>query len=234
MLGVIMVSHYLLPKERDQDFWGQISEGNFGRPRKIHSMGIYETMDATKLTKNYKQQDLNSPIFVTEKRDGRIKSRKCAIYSKHCNFDGYNKANGSSPTVSTKGIIQTAAIYGHFGRDVATIDITNALLWDDNNGEVLMKLCGKMVELLVAPYPSLYIKYVVGGENGEPVLYVKLSKVLYGLLRPALLFHKKLRKELEDMDFKINPYEPCIPNNMVNGSQITVTWYVDDLKISHK
>ena len=36
------------------------------------------------------------------------------------------------------------------------------------------------------------------------------------------------------MEIKINPYEPCIANKMVNGSQITVTWHVDDHKISHK
>ena len=26
----------------------------------------------------------------------------------------------------------------------------------------------------------------------------------------------------------------CVANRMVNGSQMTVTWHVDDLKISHK
>ena len=51
---------------------------------------------------------------------------------------------------------------------------------------------------------------------------------------PLLLFYSKLRKELEDMDFKTNPYDPYIAHKMVNGSQMTVTWHVDDLNISHK
>jgi len=55
------------------------------------------------------------------------------------------------------------------------------------------------------------------------MLYAKLAKALYGLLKNALLFYKKLRKELEDMVFEINPY-----------AQMTVCWHVDDLKISHK
>ena len=36
------------------------------------------------------------------------------------------------------------------------------------------------------------------------------------------------------MGFEINPYDPCVANKMINGSQMTVTWHVDDLKISHK
>ena len=49
-----------------------------------------------------------------------------------------------------------------------------------------------------------------------------------------MLFYRKLSIELEDFGFKINPYDPCAANKMVNGSQMTVTWHVDDLKISHK
>ena len=36
------------------------------------------------------------------------------------------------------------------------------------------------------------------------------------------------------MGFKINPYNPCISNKMVNGHQMTICWNVDDLKVSHK
>ena len=48
-----------------------------------------------------------------------------------------------------------------------------------------------------------------------------------------LLFYHKLRKELEDFGFEINPYDPCVANKVVNGPQMTVTWHVDDLKVSH-
>ncbi len=34
--------------------------------------------------------------------------------------------------------------------------------------------------------------------------------------------------------FVINDYDPCVANKMINGHQMTVTWYVDDLKVSHK
>ena len=33
--------------------------------------------------------------------------------------------------------------------------------------------------------------------------------------------------------FVVNPYNPCVTNKWVNGSQITIVWHVDNLKISH-
>ena len=36
------------------------------------------------------------------------------------------------------------------------------------------------------------------------------------------------------MVFKINQYEPCVENKMVNIHQMTICWHVDDLKVSHK
>ena len=36
------------------------------------------------------------------------------------------------------------------------------------------------------------------------------------------------------MGFEVNPYAPCVANKMVDGSQCTVAWHVDDLKVSHK
>ena len=122
---------------------------------------------------------LSSLLFTTEKRDGRIKSRKCAIGSKQQKSEGYDKATGSSPTVSTDGLIVITAIDAHNERDVATIDIPTAFLHAQNDGHVIMLLRGKMVELLVKLQPELYRKYVTTSKNGEPMLYVKLLKALY-------------------------------------------------------
>ena len=36
------------------------------------------------------------------------------------------------------------------------------------------------------------------------------------------------------MGFKLSPYDPCVANKIINGSQSTICWYVDDNKISHK
>ena len=66
-----------------------------------------------------------------------------------------------------------------------------------------------------------------------PMLYVQIEKALYGMLRAVLFFYRKLRADLEDIGFEVNPYEPCVANRIVNGGQCTVVWHVDDLKVSH-
>jgi Reverse transcriptase (RNA-dependent DNA polymerase). len=54
------------------------------------------------------------------------------------------------------------------------------------------------------------------------------------MMKSALLFYRKLVSELIEMGFVINPYDPCVANKIVNGSQLTLRWHVDDLMISHK
>jgi hypothetical protein len=97
-----------------------------------------------------------------------------------------------------------------------------------------MLMRGKLAEMMVTIDPELYREYVTYSANGVPMLYVRLSKALYGMLRAALLFYKRMRSTLEEMGFEINPYDLCVANMMVEGGKITVCWHVDDLKISHR
>ena len=62
----------------------------------------------------------------------------------------------------------------------------------------------------------------------------KTHKTLYGLLRSALIFCKKLVEDLEQYGIVLNPYNPCVENKMVGGSQMIVPWHVSDLKVFHK
>jgi hypothetical protein len=117
-------------------------------------------------------------------------------------------------------------------RDVATADIPGAFMQADMEDLVHMKLEGKMADLLLKIDDAFYRKYMVT-ENGKPVLYVELKKALYGTLKAALLFWKKLTAVLVSWGFVVNPYDWCVMNKMINGKQCTVLWHVDDLKISH-
>jgi hypothetical protein len=47
------------------------------------------------------------------------------------------------------------------------------------------------------------------------------------------LHHQKFAKSLTDVDFIINPHDPCVANKMIDGKQMTICWHVDDLKASH-
>ena len=55
-----------------------------------------------------------------------------------------------------------------------------------------MLLMGKLAEMMVRIDPALCRKYVTYSANGVPMLYMRLSKGLYGMLRAILLFYKRL------------------------------------------
>ena len=90
-----------------------------------------------------------------------------------------------------------------------------------------------MAELIVQTSPSLYKQYITM-KNGKMVLYLEVLKAIYGCLQSALLFYLKLKKDLESVGFKLNPYDPCVANKQVNNLQLTVCWHVDNIKASHK
>ena len=114
----------------------------------------------------------------------------------------------------------TSAIDVYERRDVMTIDCPGAFLRACASDPVLMRLRGPRVEALVLIDPGLYRKHVTTDKGGEPILYVRMNKALYGLLKSALDFYNKLRGDLEENGFAVNPYDPCVANKIVNGKQI--------------
>ncbi len=232
IVGLIMSNQYSLKK--GLELFGEKAEAATEKElQQIHDMDTYTPMHPDELTKLEKTKALSALFFLTEKRNGEIKGRKVADGSKQRTFEGYKRSDGTSPTVSTDGLLITAAIDGYEGRDVAIMDIPGAFLQAENDEFVLMLLRGKLAEMMVKIDPSLYRKYVFIGKGQQPMLYVKLNKALYGMLRSALLFYNKLVSELKELGFVLNPYDPCVANREINGSQQTVTWHVDDLKVSH-
>ena len=69
--------------------------------------------------------------------------------------------------------------------------------------------------MLVKVALDIYRNYFTRDQKGQAILYVRLQKVLYGLTRAALLFYRKLRKELEEYGFVINPEDPCVANKWI-------------------
>jgi hypothetical protein len=56
---------------------------------------------------------------------------------------------------------------------------------------------------------------------------------MYGTLNAALLFWTKLLGTLSKMGFTTNPYDCCCMNMQIDGSQCTILWHIDDIKVSH-
>jgi hypothetical protein len=122
------------------------------------------------------------------------------------------------------------------GRDVLTVDIPNAFVQTDldiKKEQVIRKIRGILLDMLVDVNPKCYCNYVVY-ERKNKVLYVQMLKALYGMIQSALLFYKKFRIDVEQIGFKVNDYDPCVSNCSDNGTQHTVTWHVDNVIPSHK
>ena len=65
------------------------------------------------------------------------------------------------------------------------------------------------------------------------MLYLELSKAFYGMVIELLLLYQQLGKYLEAICYKVNIYDPCVENKMIHNKQKTITWHVEDLKLSH-
>jgi hypothetical protein len=61
----------------------------------------------------------------------------------------------------------------------------------NNEDYVIMKMVGTLAELMVKISPKLYRIYVVI-EKGCSVLYLWLQKAVYGMMKSALLFYRKI------------------------------------------
>eukprot|EP00804_Cyclotella_cryptica_P005141 CCRYP_018676-RA/>CCRYP_018676-RA protein AED:0.47 eAED:0.17 QI:0/0/0/0.75/0.33/0.25/4/0/800 len=200
----------------------------------MHDMATYTPMHAHELTREQRVQALSLLMFLilTQKRDGRTKGQACANGSKQRGY--IDKESATSPTVSTDSLMITAAVDAVELRDIVTLDILGAFLHADLDEDMIMVLRGELAELMAKVKPKLYRPYIVTTLQGESILYVKMQKAMYGLLRSALLFYLKLRRDLEAFGFVVNDYNPCVANKIVNGMQMTVMWHVDDLKVSHR
>lgn len=116
------------------------------------------------------------------------------------------------------------------GRDVATADIEGAyLIVNMEDQEVYVVLDPILTSLIISLQPDLE---ELVDEDG--CLHALLGRALYGCIQSAKLFFEHLSSTFRGIGFVGNAYDPCIMNKVVNGTQVTVTIYVDDVKISSK
>ena len=109
------------------------------------------------------------------------------------------RKTSASPTVLLESVMITSVIDAKEQREVAVIDIPNAFVQTEMEGDcVIMKMQGKLAELLIEVAPEVYCDYVVI-ERGQTILYLELQKALYGMLQSALLFYQKLCRDLENV-----------------------------------
>eukprot|EP00804_Cyclotella_cryptica_P011846 CCRYP_015373-RA/>CCRYP_015373-RA protein AED:0.38 eAED:0.38 QI:0/-1/0/1/-1/1/1/0/189 len=175
--------------------------------------------DPRTLTREESRKALSLLIFLKEKDTGEIKGRTCINGAPQREY--IRKEDATSPTVVTDLVFLTGAVDAHQKKDVAFIDLPGAFLHTLTDKKFIMVFRGKLCELMCMIDPKLYRKYICKDKRGKPVLYVVLYKSLYGLMRSALLFYKKLKRELEEYGMTMNPYDMCWANKVTKNGAST-------------
>jgi Reverse transcriptase (RNA-dependent DNA polymerase). len=199
-------------------------------------MDVMEALDLDKLAPQQIKDALGMIGIIQEKRNHtpeapELKYRGCADRRKE--RGKYSKEETASLTNSLDAFMITLMSDTMEGRDVAISNIVGAYLNARMKEFVAMKVIGREAELMCELNPA-WKRHLRYDKRGRAVLYMRLKKALYGCLRSALLRYELYSSTLKDMGFKLNPYDQCVANKVINGSTCMICCYVDDNKISHK
>ena len=196
----------------------------------LDELGVFKGRMVDTLSWEERRTALQVIDLIKEKRCGKIKGR--TVVDGRGQRDDYEKIETSSKALTLEAFISTLAIDAFEGRDIAIADVAGAFLKADQPDFVMIKLKGPAVKALLHANEEKYLKYVIL-EKGVRVMYLELLKAMYGTLTAPILWYKLFAATLLELGFTINEYDACVANKMVRGNQLTICWYVDDLKVSH-
>ena len=182
---------------------------------------------------NLYHHTVRSHMFLREKLDAagvfeKIKARLVADGSTQ-DRDDFDVDDITSPTASLESIFNMLKLAAVERRQLLILDVGGAYLNAKIDREVYMYIQPELVNILLNICPQ-YSKFK--DERGR--MLVQIDKAMYGLVQSAKLLYDKITGVLGKEGFVSNPMDPCVWNKSVNGNQITIVIYVDDLAISCK
>jgi hypothetical protein len=121
--------------------------------------------------------------------------------------------------------------------DVVPVDIPNEFIQtrvENEKDMAFIKIQGILVDILVEISPEAYKSYISQNKKGNKQLLVQCRNTLYGTMVASLLYCRKFVKSLTDIDFTINPYDPCVANKIIEVEQMAICFHVDDCKLSYR
>ena len=145
----------------------------------------------SKLSSEQKEKICESHIFIKQKKSGEFKGRTVAGGNKQRGY--INQEDASSPMVLTESIILISMIDAIEEREVAIMDIPNAFIQTevtDKNKQVIVRICGMLVDILVKIAPDVYKDYVKVNNKGEKQILVECLNTLYGTMMASLLYYE--------------------------------------------
>jgi len=134
-----------------------------------------------------------------------------------------------SPTAGIDNIYLTLIVGWQMGMCITAIDVSNAYLNAEMQGDVYMSLKKEYVKDIqsIINIPEDCIR-----SNGTMI--VKLKRALYDCKSSAKLWYEKISAALLSIDFEVNRFDSCIYVKEHNGNLTFVIVYVDDIIILAK
>jgi hypothetical protein len=150
--------------------------------KQLHKKSVFKLVHMNSVSYEEQKKALRAITLVQEKQCSKIKGHTVADGSTQCTY--INAEEAASPTVSLEALMITSTIDASKHRDVATADISSAFLQADIDELVLVMFEGVMVDLLIKIDP-IYGNFVHTTKQGKKLLYVKLTKAMYGCMKAA-------------------------------------------------
>ena len=137
-------------------------------------------------------------MFLIEKRDGTIIGRMYA--NKSIQRQCIPKEEALSPTVTKEFVLITRMVEAKQRRDMMTLNIHNTFtqtnILNKDNNKIIMKIRDSLSGILLEIDKDKYEDFVICCRK-EKLLYVKMLKVLCGMLIASILYYKNLRKDIK-------------------------------------
>ena len=97
----------------------------------------------------------------------------------------------------------------------------------------IIKLRGILVDIL-CKISSYYKAYVTRSKRGVKQFLLRCQNSLYGSMLASLLYYRKFTNSLTILVFEINPYVMCVDNKVIDSSQMSICFHVDDCKLINR
>jgi hypothetical protein len=126
-----------------KEFGDKGCQAAHNKMKQLHNCIIFKLIAIEELSTIEKRRAMESLIFLTEKKDGRIKARTFANGSTQQEYTDWEEA--ASLTAMTESHLITTVINAKQGRDVMTANIPNAFVQTDikyklNDEKIIMKI----------------------------------------------------------------------------------------------
>ena len=177
---------------------------------------------------------VGSSMFLKAKFDpnGKFIKLKARIvgWGNQQDDEDYPAESRSSPTVRWESWMIVLAIACEQGRRAASMDVDGAY-FEATTEKSVKPVSVRFNKYLTTLISQEYPEYTSHIQNG--MLTAEALRALYGLVESGKLWHNTVSEILRKLGFTPNEFDPCVWNKDVDGKQLTVVIFVDDLFATH-